>query len=216
MNFMFTQVASYNDTPYAKIMVHSILRQMPGSIITQMSDKDARVIPGVSLVMRGNYVYQQDEYARMFFTNLVVVNQYPSVYCDADMIFMGDVTPLFDDDFDMAICRRPPDDGTSLSYRVIHPYNIGFMLFKNDSFLKICQSVIGTFFGGSEFGIAQHVVGLVVNSGEFKIKFLDGNIYNRMPKDVDDFDPSVKVWHFKGNRKNWMPAWVEKHGNRTA
>ena len=212
MNFVFNQMAAYNDTPYASLMVQSILKEMPDSRIMQISDRDAKRIPGVLGLVRGNFVYNDDVYARAFFDRLLMVHADDHlVYCDADMIFSGDISEVLEGDFDIALCRRPQNDGTSISYRVIHPYNIGLMVFKNREFLEVCQSVMHTFFMGSEFGIAQHVVGLAVNSGEFKVKFLDSETYNHTPKDVHEFDPNVKVWHFKGERKAWMQEWQQAH-----
>jgi len=205
-------MASYNDTPYASMMVESLLKHMPDAGIIQMSDRDANRIPGVVGLVRGNFVYDENVFARDLFDRIMFVHvDYPLIYCDADMIFTGDLSEVLEGDFDIALCKRPQNDGTSISYRVIHPYNIGFMVFKNRYFLEVCQSVMDTFFKGSEFGIAQHVTGLAVNSGEFKVKFLDSEIYNHTPKDVHEFDPNVKVWHFKGDRKSWMQEWQTAH-----
>jgi len=218
--FAFNQMSPYNDTPYAGLMVDSIRKHMPSAQIQQISDKTAKCIRGVEHQFKMLIDYDKDRYPRDWFSMLYAmysvldVGDNPFVHCDADIFFGGDVTSVLCDEYDIAICRRPAngDDDTGNLYRIFHPYNIGFMVFKNPLVVKACNSVINA--DGlplRSWDLGQHVVGLVVNSGEFKVKLLDSNIYNRTPKSVDDFDESVKVWHFKGDRKNWMPEWVSKH-----
>jgi hypothetical protein len=193
---------------------------MPDSKIIQISDRDAKQIGGVDSIYRGDFIYEEEKYPRIWFEALYNLSKHPSgeygelAYCDADMIFCGDMRPLLDEDFDVAICKRPPEDGTSMSYRIYHPYNIGFMIVRTSTFWKYCLDTLTAWFNSCHLSTGQHVIGLVVNSGEFKVRLLDGNIYNRTPKDVNDFDDNVKVWHFKGGRKVWTQEWINKHTNR--
>jgi hypothetical protein len=210
-------MGSFNDSPYAKIMVNSVRKYMPDSYIVQISDMNANMISGVNAISRGNFVYKESEYPRVWLEMLYGISKHRSMdpgwitYCDADMVFCGDIRELLEEDYDIAICKRPIDDGTSLTYRIYHPYNVGFMVIKSRKFLKTCLEAINMFFEKCHLSTGQHVIGLVVNSGEFKVKILDGEIYNKTPDNLDDYDEKVKIWHFKGDRKQWTEEWIKRH-----
>lgn len=207
MNFIFTQMSEYNDTPYSKIMVNSIRKHMPFSNIIQMSDRFAKPVPGANSVIKGEYDYHKDTLPSVWFQYMMAVKPNEMVHIDTDMIVMNSIEEIMDGDFDVAICKRGTDDEISLAYRIFHPYNIGIVATKTRAFWELCSGTLETWFKSHTWDLPQHVIGLVVNSGVFKVKFLDGDIYNRMPKNPDDRDDNVKIWHFKGGRKDWMTKW---------
>lgn len=210
MNLAFVNVSAFNGKPFARMMVESARKHLPDTNLMQIGDRTSQTVHGISAIVRGDFIYQENTFPRYFLEVMANLNV-PFSYCDTDLVFMGDIRPLLEEDFDVAICRRCKNDGSTRLYRTFHPYNAGLILVKNLEFWQACWEAI-TAFETSSPDLAQYVIGLVVNSGEFKVKLLDGDIYNRSPENVDDFDPAVKVWHFKGIRKEWMPEWVRRHG----
>ena len=215
--FAFNNMSAFNGNPIAPLMVGSIRRHMPDSRIIQLSDSFGEQTPGVDRLVKYDFKYDEKTYPQVWFQLMYSVYSSEGigaggiVCCDADMIFMGDISPLLDDEYDIAICRRF-DDNTGILYRIFHPYNIGFMIIKNPDIVACCSNIISLSKYNNTFSsLGQHIIGLVVNSGEFKVKFLDGAIYNRTPKNIDDYDENVKVWHFKGDRKDWRVDWTKRH-----
>ena len=208
MNLVIAHMSSFRDTPYADILVESIKKYMPDTNLIQIADRDAPEIIGASKVIRGDYEYSKVEFPKMFFGIVADMGLPEVVYCDTDMIFKADIRPLLDDNsYKVAVCNRHKGDGSGKLYRSLHPYNAGLIISKTPEFWKRCQSVISNF-EKSRADLAQYVLGLVVDSGAFKVKFLDGGVYNRCPATISDFDDSVKVWHFKGPRKTWIREWM--------
>ena len=210
MNFVFSQMSDYNETPYAKIMVASIRRYMPDATIIQASDRHANPVLGINRIIKGDYDYQRHTLPGYWFQHILATGLDTMIHCDTDIIFANSIEEALQGDFDVAICKRPPDDATSMAYRVLHPYNIGFIITKTLEFWDLCSGVMHTWYKEFTWDLPQHVIGLVINSGFFKVKFLDGAIYNRTPLTPDERDDNVKVWHFKGNRKQWMEKWAKE------
>jgi hypothetical protein len=221
--FTVNQMSPYNGTPFAGLMLGSLRRHIPNAMVFQFSDNGADEVDGVDQVIKSDFEYDENTYPEYWFHFLCYTFKAMSscsdaiVSCDADLFFTGDVSQLLEGDYDIAICKRPQglvEDDTSWQYRTLHPYNCGFFIIKNESVAKCCRNaLLYNMLKKDHLAIGQHVIGLVVNSGQFKVKFLDGMIYNRMPLHEDDFDPSVVIWHFKGHRKDWMPEWAKKYGN---
>jgi len=218
MHLAFNHMSPYREMPCASLMVESVRKHMPDTVIVQLSDKTMDPERGVDKMVKAEFDYNIHLFPPIWLRMISGVCQSEGtiVHCDADMVFSGDVNPLVVGDYDIAICKRPGGNGitdeTSRQYRILHPYNIGFMIIKNPEFLGCCCDIMDLeVYHKPTWALAQHIIGLVVNSGQFKVKFLDGAIYNRTPIDVDDFVESVKVWHFKGDRKDWMVDWTKRH-----
>lgn len=215
MNLVFINVEAFSDQEYAPIFLKSVDANMHGANIIQLSDRNGVKLSGVTEIVRGDFEYSRDEFPKRFFKMLYDLNLDEIVYSDADVIYTGSIEPaMHGADWEVAICSRPPKDGTSDFYRKFYPYNLGFLITRTREFWKECDRRINEF-KKCDPDLAQHVAGWVIDNADFKVKFLDGAIYNRTPKDATDSDDSVKAWHFKGGRKKFMKEWALKHGLRT-
>lgn len=205
MNIVFINMGTRQ---YPKYFVKSIKKHMPRATIIQITDMSTPKIEGVTQIIRHNVIHTPQMLPKFFFESIMNSGIEEMIYCDADIVFNGDVSNVLDDDYDVAICKRYDSDGTGDVYRHWYPYNSGFMAVKNPDFWKKCYDKVLEF-ETLKFGIGQHIIGLVINSGQLKIKYLDGTVYNRAPTVFNDFDNKVKVWHFKGElRKGWIENWI--------
>ncbi len=190
---------------YELICIKSIKKVMPNAHIMQFSDWDTPKLKGVHAVERFKPVVEWDRkntgkiwlecWARNADKNAITI--------DTDMIFDGDVKEVLEGDYDVAICKRSKFDSVGQALLKRSPYQVGFLVVKNIDFWKECWERISKI---PEPGwmTSQYIVCSTVDSGMFKTKILDGNIYNRTPRYPADIDERVKVWHYKGGRKEWM------------
>lgn len=212
MNIVFVNVEAFSDQEYAPMFLKSIDAHMHGANIIQLSDRNGVKLPGVNEIVRGDFEYSREEYPKRFFKMVYDLGIDEILYSDADVLFVGDIEQaLHGADWEVAICNRYPKDGTSDFYRKFYPYNLGFLITRTREFWKECDRKINEF-KKCDADLAQYVAGWVIDNKDFKVKFLDGAIYNRTPKDAKDTDNSVKVWHFKGGRKKFMKEWMRNNG----
>lgn len=215
-NLVFFYMGDFQK-PYVGYFIDSIKRHMPNVNIVQFTDQTTERVDGVTDVVRFDlpepYTYASHPkillwcLCRSPFTEMINV--------DADIIFNGDVTPAAEGDFDVAICTRAVDKVVSEAFIRAHKYNGGFMVTKNLDFWKrwleetekqdyIKDNVLRIKEADFKFSSGQQVLAKVIDSGEFNIKFLNGEVFNRSPNFKGENNSFTKVWHFKGPRKEWM------------
>ena len=128
------------------------------------------------------------------------------LFVEPDVRLSENVFDVFEDqDFDVAlttrICRAK-FNGVEFTERA--PYTLGCSFSRNGEFwrqAKIhCESLPEDErkWMGDMFSVAA-----VAKSGVFKVKELDGRVYNRVPNDPQDTD-GAKTLHYGGKRKDWL------------
>jgi len=111
---------------------------------------------------------------------------------DPDMLYNANLEPLFADDYDVTLAARPAYDRVSDAYRRLYPYN-SMMIVKNSQFVKDCYLQLRRF-RRMNWARDMEARSLIVNSGKYKVRILDGETYNARPK---RFYPQIKVYHFR-------------------
>jgi hypothetical protein len=219
LNFMFTCCDPLANHQIVNQFIRSIREHMPSSRLIQLADKKTILRTDVDQHIVADWEWSQKSYARNWFhashslCKASDIGKSGVVFVDVDMLFTGDVSTILDDEYDVAICCRGDEKATDV-FRVLYPYNAGFLVVKNPEFWGMCVDLLSWDLPHKiAFTLDQYIIGIVINCGKFKVKFLDGDIYNRPPASVDEFNADTKVWHFKGHRKYWMLDWVNKHYN---
>lgn len=216
MNIVFMY---FGDEQYHWVnpFLESVRENVPNAKIYQFSGNAEEKLIGVDEIVRFNVNKDNDRgsLGRLVINALVESPISEFVRLDADMIVSGDINEVMDGDFDIAITKRVKDGTVSEAFAEQHPYNGGFVVTKNLAFWKKVKEVMDglTFEKDNElhitkpyfeFLVGQLALCRVIDSREFKVKFLDAEIYNKSPKNKDEKNNFTKVWHFKGNRKYWM------------
>ena len=212
MHFLFPHMHNYN-RQWSELLINSIKKHMPDQPIVQLSDELSETLPGVKYMVTLHFDNKDDDYIYKIVEVYYRTGFEDILLCEGDMIFTGDMSELFDDDYEVSVCIRHENDGCSEAFKELFPYNIGFLVVKNRKFWLDCLSVYERTEINNPYYIGQFVFAEAINSGKYKVNFLDGGIYNRTPIDVNDHNDKTKMWHFKGKRKNFMLEWHERNCN---
>lgn len=206
MNIVFPYFGE-GQKDYVGFFIKSIKRHMPDANIIQFTDMSTPQVAGTTDIVRHELEkpYHHSIHPYIVLKSLSESPVLPMVNVDADIVFENSIEPLLDGNYDIAICDRNGQDGTTRGFRNYNPYNGGFMITKNLDFWKRCHEEMCNLDPEEVFFMAgQIVIGIVIDSGEFKVRFLDGNIYNYTPKYPGECNGRAKVWHYKGGRKIWI------------
>lgn len=191
-----------NDVSLAELMVKSVKKAMQGVEVIQLTDMVTPQIKGVSSVVRKPY----SGYLMTFRLEHLADLNGEWITLDTDVIVNKDLREVFNQDFDVALTRRyqPIIDENGINIVDSMPYNTGVMFSRNKIFWKNAHKLLLNMpesahrWWGDQLSVSQ-----ASKSKHFNVLELDCNKYNYTPlNDKDKQD--VFVYHFKGNRKDWM------------
>lgn len=184
----------------ADMMTRSVRKVMPDVPIVQLTDKTSPFLYGVD-VIRKNSTNRLEHYATLEGEWLLI---------DSDSIIVSDVTHVFDQEFDIAICDRSgsmlPGEINS-PFMVEMPYNLGVVFSRSPEFwrsalekwnlLPECQK--------ADIVADQRAANAAIRDSILNILILPGIEYNYSPRTFHDNNPLAKILHYKGEqRKVWM------------
>jgi lipopolysaccharide biosynthesis glycosyltransferase len=190
-------------------MVASVRAAMPGARIVQMTDLDTRKVAGVDDVIR-------KPWDRKFLMpyRLLHLKEFPAasaIFLDADVVVQKDLSPLFRDEFDIALTYRDETDPSLRkspeAYQMM-PFNAGVMLSRpsgREFWAEAHQACLAmTEDRHSWFG-DQLAIKEVAARTTLKVKQYPCALYNYSPARWNEDLSEKFVIHYKGeNRKIWM------------
>jgi hypothetical protein len=199
LNIVFTALG---ERDCAKYMIDSVKKQMPNCNLIQLSDWNTPELDGIDTIyrhpaLRGTLPEK--------ILKLRMGWHKDGIYLDDDVIVVRPLDHLMDDDFDVIVCEREYSDGTPLTMRKLSPYNTGVMACKSRQFWFDCMDELSKMKQSfQEFGGEQIAIGIVADSGKYRVKKVEGKMYNRVPKKNFKPSPATYIWHYKGDRKTWI------------
>jgi lipopolysaccharide biosynthesis glycosyltransferase len=196
----FMQVGS--DTQLANLMVASVRKAMPDARIIQLSDMDSPEVQGIDEVIRKPY----SGYLMTFRLIHLAALRGEWITLDTDIIVKKDIREVFSKPFDVALTKRTNKilDANGVNIVEIMPYNAGVMFSRNHIFWEqALESLMRMPESAHKWYGDQLAIRVMVDSDHFNLLELDCNTYNYTPSDADE-RKDVHVYHFKGNRKDWM------------
>jgi hypothetical protein len=218
MNIAFYYIRPDGEVhPHIEYCIHSIKKFMPTAKIVQVTDRKTKAVDGVDQVFRFRTKTQRKRVTLNYrgFEFLSKLDLKEMVFIDPDMMFNADVEPLMKEDFEIAVSARSKVDGERLStsYMRRYPY-CSLMFIKTPEFWKDCYKMFSEWPDELTWITNMRIVGNVINSGKYKVRVLDGDIYNRPVHHKNDFNKDTKVYHFKGSRnKRFMKSFYERFIN---
>lgn len=189
----------------AQMMVHSC--KALGYEVWQISDMTAPEIPGVDSISRaemncGRMLFRARELAPL---------KAPYALLDTDMLVVRDIEEGFGGD-------------VSLTWRAKHmvvtkdepaplrmPYNGGVVFVQSQEFMQDCYDRMTKMepkrqdWYGDQIALRD-----AAESGKYKVKELRDETWNFCPDSENHDIPKVRIYHFKGLRKQFMPAAFQK------
>ena len=195
--------------PIPQIMVASLKKSMPHARLVQMTDAATLPVPGVDEVIRKP---QTDD--RFMCYRLLHLRDFPrgnTVFLDVDVVVQRDLSPLFDDPFDVGLTYRDESDRSlrlSPEIRERMPFNTGVMMARASgwSFWEEAYEYSLTLPKSDQcwFG-DQLAIRHIAEKSALHVARYPCALYNYSPWQVDEDYSDKYVVHYKGDqRKLWM------------
>ena len=192
------------------LMVRSVKRSMPSAHVVQMTDDASPIVPGVDWSLHKPYDGERLMTYRL--EHLADAPPGPMVVLDTDVIVQRDLSPLFLEKWDVCLTERtgPILDKSGTDVAKLYPYNTGVMLSRSSSFWSDCyewckraSDELQRWYGDQAAVVAM--------AGKYETSTLPCDPFNYSPgRPNEDLKDKVVV-HFKGRRKEWMPAYAARH-----
>lgn len=194
---------------HATGLIRSVQSHMPDLAIVHFTDERSPQIEAVTATRRlshGPMLERRLEHYASCDGDWLLV--------DTDVEIRADVRDVFDDPvpWDLAIAdRRWPGIPQGDDVMLTMPYNSGVVFSRISAFWG---AVLSTWRGYDDqhrdWLSEQRAVWEVIRTGRYRVKVLDGTVYNRPPAALDDPCSGAKIVHFKGPRKAWYSAKITK------
>jgi hypothetical protein len=187
----------------ADLMIRSVRQAMPDVPIVQFTDETSPAVVGVDEVRRLPHgprdVIRTDHY---------IACEGDWLFCDTDIIFQHQVSPVMNDNFDIAVTDR---EGTlvngeeDLDFIKATPYNLGVIFSRSSEFWKAVKVKLLTMSDTHQdwMGI-QFAACAVIAEERFKVKVLPGRVFNYAPRNSHDDCSRAYIVHFKGPMRKQM------------
>lgn len=201
---------------HAENLVRSVRQHCPGTPIVHLTDKISSPVDGVDAVHR------LDEDVRPLKPKPIIhmrIMSYAAcsgewLFLDTDTVIRKPVADVFDDPlFDVAVTDRNWG-GIPQGDAIMHemPFNTGVVFSRSQEFW---ESVLTTWRSledkWRDWFSEQRCVYTVVRSGLFKVRILEGDVYNSPPRDMTDRGSDLTaIQHFKGPRKEWLTMQISQ------
>ena len=196
--------------PYAEYCIRSI-RKFNHVRITQLTDDKTPSLNGVDEVKRfiPSEKISRNTVNRIGYQFLSEMDINPVLFIDPDMIFNGNIDHLFEGDYDVCVATRAMDDPVPVDYALKFPW-CSMMVVKNPEFWKDCYRILLSY-SDIHWVSNMNAVSSVLRSGKYKVRVIDGNVYNALPFSYSDY---VKIYHYKLSDKTGMIPFFEKYCNK--
>jgi hypothetical protein len=188
---------------WAQMMVASCKRF--GYEVWQLSDEISPKVEGVDVLKRepmrgGRMMYRAQRLADQ---------EAPYVLLDTDMIVAKDISDGFSED--VSLSWRPKQnvmmkDGPPIRM----PYNGGLVFVSNAAFMRDCYEEMKKMppkhqdWYGDQIALRD-----VAESGKYKVRELKESGWNYVPEQLGEMRPDIRIYHFKGLRKQMMPHYFK-------
>lgn len=183
------------DPVFANLMIQSVQRHMDCELV-HLTDDDTPAIEGCTVVRKtwcGHPTLFKMRHLAELTGDVIAL--------DTDVIVQADLSPVFDQSFDVALTRRQgpiwDTDGTDVT--ITMPYNCGVMFYRNPEFWRACLEWCPEGIGWYADQLAVAAV-----APRFNTLDLSCDEYNYTPGKRTEDVSMRKVVHYKGMRKGWM------------
>lgn len=182
----------------AELFVKQMRKYQPHAKIIQMSDRPTAAIKGTDGCVRTD----SWPLGLWSFTSAMTFPEPQFLKLDYDTIVQGDVSDVFEQDFDIAIAKER-------SHEVM---NNGVVFVQNREFFADALKRYETETQMDNWRNVQDAMQLTINSGRFNVLKLEPDVYNYFTSKEEGltkaarYPTSAKILHFKGSRKMFMSA----------
>lgn len=187
---------------FARLMVESVNRVMPGVEIVHLTNGACPTIEGVT-------VKRLDGDMPMAVRRMTLHSQCDGdwLFIDSDIILNKDVRDVFDAHFDIAVTDRIGTYMEHTPYGKAMPYNMGVTFSRSAQFwLDVRKFLLMQPAHLQRWEGDQRMVCAMVDrcQDDYDFKILPGRVYNFTPEHERESVEHAAILHYKGGRKAWM------------
>lgn len=208
---MKVSVTFFGEAPVsiAKAMIFSV-RPVMDCPIVQLTDEKTEKLEWVDEVQRLPYEGDFGDFRLRHFMRV----EGDVLHLDYDVIVNRDVSNIFEQDFDVALTRRPDNDPTaSKNINRVSPHNMGVIFSRNPDFWSEVHTHYMAMPIKSWMWIQVATTEMAFHlKDRFKIVELPGDVYNFTPRTRTENVSDKAIVHYKGDRKHWMAEGGKKGG----
>ncbi len=193
------------EQPYVPLMISSVRRHLPDYKIVQLTDHESPSIKGVDEILSRKkdpgmpmLVFRTEHFAHCPYTEWLAL--------DADIIVKAPLDDVWGRRFDVALTTRRgkhcfDEDGNDITE--VMPFNTGVIFSREPKFWHDCCALMQPPYPAGWWS-DQLVVGVVAASHKYAVLTLPGDEFNWTPDVEGEASQVARIWHYKGNRKDWM------------
>ncbi len=188
-------------------MLTNIAQVMPGHTIAMMTDDKTPIFKGINRVVRIPRVQGLMTW-RLKCHQVAHDIDDEILFTEPDVRFRESVLPLFDDK-DFEICLTSRENAVALNNEKINtPFTLGMTLSRSAEFWRQAKLHCQTLSEKEQDWFGDMLsVAHVIGRNEYRVKTLDGEIYNHVVNDPAE-QSDAKVLHYKGKRKKFLFPFV--------
>lgn len=183
-----------------RVAIAAVRKHMPlATVVLQTDDKMQTDGMGAEVIMRFRFPHC-DYYAyRGLMARTHICGE--TIFLGLNCVLQRDLTDVFDHPFDVALCYRRK------SFHEKMPFNGGVAFSRCPGFWK---EVMGAPEDHRNWIDTETRVSRIAMSGKYRVRMLDGGVYNHVPDSVNEDFSHAAVVHYKGEKRKWM---VGNHGH---
>ena len=187
-------------------LIRSIRRAMPTVEVVQLTDAVTPVFPGMDTCWR----HPRNEPMMLHRLTRYAMCQGEWLFLDIDILVFKDVSPVFTQDFDIAIADRSGvimESEVRRGWLPTMPHNAGVIFSRSPAFWHAahqeCQLLPVP---QHEWMGDQVAINTVIQRGEFKVLVLPGTEYNYAPKSQFSDEDVIgrAIVHYKGGQRKCL------------
>lgn len=182
----------------AQIMVASVRKHMPFATIVQHCGSVCPGVPGVDRVERrvipGDFVERRWTHMH----EMMQLADEPVLSLDYDVVVRRNLEYVFEDDFDVAMCRTPDRRDT--------PYNAGVIFLRphGASFWAEVLDAYRNNTGRDGWEDSQKALTIAADHTALHVRMLNFFVYNFTPDREGTDRSGAALVHYRGRRKRFM------------
>jgi lipopolysaccharide biosynthesis glycosyltransferase len=171
-----------------------------GYSLLQMTDEETPEVPGCEVV---RLPWDKTRLMTYRMRHLARIEE-PLLVVDTDIVFLDDVSAVWDEPFDAALTKRDfVESSNGLNVAESMPYNTGVMFVRNPLFWQRAHTICSGLPEKHQAWWGDQL-SVVAAAQEFDVLELPCEVFNYAPREPDDAPLHAKVIHYKGKRKPWM------------
>jgi hypothetical protein len=190
---------SHDARDQARIMIASVRKHMPVARIVQHSDMEYPQTDGVDEIRRRRFDGDHIQRRWSHMQDMMRYGRENVLSLDCDVVVKRDVIDVFEQDFDIAMCRTLDRRDLVFNAGVIFAKPSGAGFWAEVLYEYAADPAIMDEWEGSQTALTR-----AADKSALKVRNLNFDIYNFTPNGPGVVPPTAQIVHYRGRRKRFM------------